>query len=347
MFGPHMPAGIDDLATLALQPVPGSVAEARRFAGAAMRRWHLTDLSADIELVLSELVTNAVLHARTAVEVTIMRIPGGVRIEVADGSAAGPVPHVLAPPVAPATLLTDDADLELVEELLNSESTTGRGLQLVESLSIAWGRSARPHAPGKIVWAIFGHPSGPVVEQGSIEVAAAADERPLVGHPVRVMAVPVWLALASGVNLDAVIRELQMVEAAGAPPDYPTAQVAMARAFLEDFAGPRRSVQLALRSALERGNRRFDVDLLVPDGAVASMRRMGRVLDDLSAYCERGELLALAPSAKVRRFRRWYFDEVAGQMAGRAPRTCPFTTATSRGRLTRDGFTPPGGAPAT
>lgn len=324
-----MPAGIDDLATLSLLPVPGGAAAARRFAGDTLGRWQLTDLVPDVELVLSELVTNAVLHARTDIEVALSRVPEGVRIEVADGSNAGLVPHVLVPPPPPG-ILADDADFELVEELLFAESTTGRGLQLVESLSVAWGRAVRPDEPGKVVWAVVGHPSPAPPETPAGSPAAPAPQPagppPAVGHPVRLIAVPVWLALASEINLDALVREFQMIEAAGAPDDHPADLVELARKFLDEFASPRLTGQLALRAALRGGDRLLDADLLVPPAVIADLARMGQVLDGISAYCERGELLALAPSPEVRQFRQWYVEEVTRQVGGEEPRPCPFTS---------------------
>jgi anti-sigma regulatory factor (Ser/Thr protein kinase) len=79
------------------------------------------------ELLVSELVTNAVLHARTTITLEITAVPDGVRVGVLDGAARGPRPR----------------DFSL-------EATTGRGLTLVESLASAWGTN--PTADGKQVW---------------------------------------------------------------------------------------------------------------------------------------------------------------------------------------------------
>ncbi|HWE55320.1 MAG TPA: ATP-binding protein [Acidimicrobiales bacterium] len=300
--------------------------QARGFASEALQQWDLVDLAADVQLVLSELVTNAVLHARTPIDITLRRTDEGLRIEVADGSTAGVVPHALLSAAPTTGLLAADADFEVVEELLNVESTTGRGLQLVESLSLAWGRGPRDGAEGKVVWAVIGRRPQTRLDRESSAAAGPVEEPPEVGHPVHLIAIPVWLGLASEVNLDAMVREFQMVEAAGAPADHPTELIAIVRDFLERFATGRRAGQMALRAALERGDRLFDIELVVGDGAGRELRRFGRAMDQISAYCERGELLVLAPTEEVRQFREWYGDEVTRQLGGEEPRACPFTT---------------------
>ncbi len=78
------------------------------------------------QLVVTELVTNAALHAQTSVELTIVTAVGRVRIEARDGSATTLTPHIDTP-------------------------TRQRGLQLIEDLSDGWGVEAQD-AGGKVVW---------------------------------------------------------------------------------------------------------------------------------------------------------------------------------------------------
>lgn len=89
---------------------------------------HPEDESTQMALVLtSELVTNAVLHARTEVDVRIEFDDEHMRVEVTDGD-----PHL------PAALPH------------RPDALGGRGLFLVEQLASDWG-SARRHG-GKVVW---------------------------------------------------------------------------------------------------------------------------------------------------------------------------------------------------
>ncbi len=85
------------------------------------------DVVATMVVVTSELVTNAIVHAKSAPEVTATVSDGHVRLEVADGH--------LAPPV----LRSDD-----------EVRVGGYGLRVVDELTHTWGWE--PTADGKRVW---------------------------------------------------------------------------------------------------------------------------------------------------------------------------------------------------
>lgn len=104
-----------------------AVAEARAFVSSALRRWELEALVVDAELLTSELVTNAVVHARTDVTVSVAVADGTAEIGVTDGSADLPRPRTAA-----------------------RTAEGGRGLRLVERLAEDWG-VARVEG-GKQVW---------------------------------------------------------------------------------------------------------------------------------------------------------------------------------------------------
>jgi anti-sigma regulatory factor (Ser/Thr protein kinase) len=111
-------------------PLSGSRADVgagRRFVRDALHGWGLDELAEDAALLTSELITNAVLHARTGVDVVVRRVQTRVRIEVRDGSRA--LPRI---------------------QSHSMRSGTGRGLQLVSSLSSTWG--AEVVEAGKVVW---------------------------------------------------------------------------------------------------------------------------------------------------------------------------------------------------
>ena len=67
-----------------LPPEPASASAARRFAQSVLDQWHETDLADVVALLVSELVTNAVLHAGSPVQIAVRRRGATVRIEVAD-----------------------------------------------------------------------------------------------------------------------------------------------------------------------------------------------------------------------------------------------------------------------
>ena len=94
----------------------------------AFRRW-----PPDASLVISELATNAVLHAETPFTVTLTRRNGTVTIAVQD----------LSPVLMPVGPPTPD----------HPTRPNGRGLEIVQALSTAWG--VIPDGHGKSVWASF------------------------------------------------------------------------------------------------------------------------------------------------------------------------------------------------
>lgn len=108
--------------------VIGSPREARRFACEILRTWGLEEAMDAANLIVSELGTNAVLHAGSDFEVALTRSAGGLRISVSDSSTT--VPVALPPSVS---------------------SATGRGLGIVASYARDWGIEASP--AGKTVWA--------------------------------------------------------------------------------------------------------------------------------------------------------------------------------------------------
>jgi anti-sigma regulatory factor (Ser/Thr protein kinase) len=104
-----------------------SVPEARRHVVTTLTQWGYDGLAETARLLTSELVTNAVLHARTQMTVTVEDSEHGVRISVTDES---PVPPSL--------------------RHHSTTATTGRGLRLLAQLAREW--SVEDNNGGKTVW---------------------------------------------------------------------------------------------------------------------------------------------------------------------------------------------------
>lgn len=120
-----------DSAEAVFPAVPESVGAARRFTRAALRRHEIAPETIDIAILLvSELATNAIVHAASTVHLRV-RVGDDVRIEVLDASSDGP------------EITPGDAERE-----------AGRGLELVSSLAEGWDWS--PKAEGKVVWFALG-----------------------------------------------------------------------------------------------------------------------------------------------------------------------------------------------
>ncbi|MEU5342140.1 ATP-binding protein [Streptomyces sp. NPDC020766] len=117
------------IATL-LEPSPEAVSRARRTVHDALAAWGLdNNLTDDMVLVASELVTNALQHASGPIVMVLQQRDETVLVEVADVSPALPVP------------CRESADDE-----------SGRGLALVEAFSDDWGYRRRGNSRGKWVW---------------------------------------------------------------------------------------------------------------------------------------------------------------------------------------------------
>jgi anti-sigma regulatory factor (Ser/Thr protein kinase) len=125
---------VSDLMQLRLPPDLDSPSTARNLVGDACQAWQLPGLLHPARLVLSELVTNAVEHARTDILVTVSRRGTGLHLSVRDGSPQ--LPRLLQPARAVPGAPLDER---------------GQGLQIVHAAAAAWG--SMPTRDGKVVWA--------------------------------------------------------------------------------------------------------------------------------------------------------------------------------------------------
>ncbi|MDX3078174.1 SpoIIE family protein phosphatase [Streptomyces sp. MI02-7b] len=109
------------------------VKAARGFVEDSLRAWGLEEMSEDLQLVASEVVTNALIHAGSDVDVRLRAFGDNIRMEVRDSDSDPPVPSAFS--------LTEEG---------SSQAESGRGLYLVDALTSAWNSS--PNGRGKTVW---------------------------------------------------------------------------------------------------------------------------------------------------------------------------------------------------
>lgn len=94
-------------------------------------RHHCRAETSDVaELLVTELVTNALVHTEQGAEVSVTLVAARLRVEVRDFNARRPTPYVTS---------ADDG-------------THGRGLVLVQALADAWGVDPLARGRGKVVW---------------------------------------------------------------------------------------------------------------------------------------------------------------------------------------------------
>lgn len=117
-------------------PLPGdarSPALARALARDVVEECGLTAIADEVALLTTELATNAVVHAGTAMQIEVVGDGDGVTVRVTDGSRGVLGTSVLGPALPPSMM-----------------SEGGRGLQLVDSLASEWGVAYGRQ--GKSVW---------------------------------------------------------------------------------------------------------------------------------------------------------------------------------------------------
>ncbi|MGK3094768.1 ATP-binding protein [Streptomyces sp. WAC01490] len=131
--------------TLSLGQAGGIVPMARDFARQALHDWGWLPASSadrraaaeDVLLVVSELVTNACLHAEGPEELRIGRTSKALRVEVVDRGTGQPAPRTPHRAGRPG----------------------GHGMFIVQRLCLDWGVQRTPEAPGKTVWAELAAPA--------------------------------------------------------------------------------------------------------------------------------------------------------------------------------------------
>lgn len=112
---------------MALAKDPGSARTARSFVTQVLAQSPARECAETARLLVSELVTNALLHARSDVEVIVRVDATRVRVEVHDHEER--LPFLIAEP---------------------GDTIAGRGLHIVEELASGWGAERR--RGGKAVW---------------------------------------------------------------------------------------------------------------------------------------------------------------------------------------------------
>ena len=285
-------------ARIALPGSPASVGTARRFIQARAAAWSFPEpAGAQLVLIGSELVTNAVLHARTELTLTLELRDGRVRISVEDRSRSA------------ATMRHYQAD-----------ALTGRGLGVVAALSDSWGISAA--GDGKVVWAEVAAsgsagtgPPRPPEEVGQPPAAPPAAVEGL--RTVRFPAVPVDGYLALQAHNDALFRELELIsielESGEAGRVVPPVAELVGQLYSR-FRGQRDGYRDVVAAAQARGERRVDLETKVPPSAAGAALGYLELLERADELCRAGVLLTPEPPPEVKDLRRWFVEEMVAQL---------------------------------
>lgn len=294
------------------EAIPAAVSVARRWLRQRLADWSPDGVEA-AQLVVSELVTNVVLHGVGPIGLALGPRAPGIVLEVADRSRAMPVMN-----------------------RYGSGASTGRGLLLVDGVAKGWGVRACPN--GKGVWAVVedrpiapGLPGGAAAAStergqqppeweppsdllGEVRTRSSLPDRTLVA--VRILALPLGVYLEAQRHNDALMREFHWLAERGAREGVPARLVELATELRTQFAPATEAIRSQVQAAIERGEGVVDLDMSVPRAAWEVLTRFSRLLDEADEFCERGELLTLASPPSLRRFRVWYLDQVLSQVGG-------------------------------
>jgi len=133
-----------------LSPVPEEARTARQFVRELLTCWDLGYLTDDAELIIAELVVNAVRHGlRTAPQA----VPAGVGVPGVAGASV--LRMCLLRRVGEVMLaVTDPSNEAPTPRAPGWTGESGRGLQIVGALSYVWGWSPI-EGRGKAVWAVL------------------------------------------------------------------------------------------------------------------------------------------------------------------------------------------------
>lgn len=268
---------------------PASVGAARRLVRASTVGAVPPELVETAELLVSELVTNAVVHAGTPVEIGVAVLEDRtLMVAVTDGSPHAPVTRDYA-----------------------ETASTGRGLVLLQELADHWGVRVTPS--GKSVWFCLSpaprRPTAAPESPPAVHGAAAADD-----VTVELRGVPLALHADWQERAAALLREylLLSLDDDGATEQVLTHAACSDAVALLDEAVP----HVAQDPAGHPGPDVAVLRLTVPRESVDHFRVLDETLDRAVALASSDSTLAPPTDPTMQRFRRWICGEVLSQSRG-------------------------------
>jgi anti-sigma regulatory factor (Ser/Thr protein kinase) len=291
-----------------LAPLPESVHQARQAVSTAFAELGRDDLVDDAEIVASELVANAVMHARTQITLSVERSGVGIRLSVADGSDKLP----RWTPVQPT-------------------ATSGRGLLLVQRLSGTWGVEPLGDS-GKVVWAQLDQPAAATAEDVDGDLLDLWEAEPWPSQGLRdagievAVDIDVQAMLDSRAHTDDLVRDLQLTLLDSASESRPgvVALAGQLQRANEEFYEPRRQMYNQTISAARHRNSRTTLHLMLRQPEADAATRWLAALDEADALTASGVLLVPPFPPELTAFRRQYIGAIVEQVrAGGRDDTAP------------------------
>lgn len=304
---PRASHGAADASPRRLLAHPSSVATARRLVREVLVSAHRDELVDTAQLLVSEVVTNALVHAGTPIDFHAAVGEAGLRVEVSDGSTQAPSPR-----------------------RYTGMAGTGRGLRLLQQLGDSWGTLAHPH--GKTVWfeldtkddadeAATTPPTTADATEGRT-TQRASDEDTV---DVVLLNTPLLLHTAWQEHAEGLLREHLLVNLDDDDPvDALAAHAAASDAIsllhqhiLQPHLGD--DPETVMAQAVDPAVSSRRVVLRVPRTSVPNFTVLDETLESALVLAESGMFLTPPIQPEVRELRRWLCHEVSGQATGRPP----------------------------
>ncbi len=244
------------------------------------------DLTDSALVAVSELVTNALVHAGTEIEVQVSIDPRGVLVEVHDGNPQAPV-------------LRQNS----------RQSGTGRGLHMVQGLVDEWG--VVRHGDGKAVWFRIGQPEGgPGVDapgEHHAVVTVLLPEFPLLIHAA-------WQEHSAALLREYLLMNLMEGDEMFAFQRHAVASEALA---LMEEQAPRVDIEpdpdQVMADAIEPRVTASLVELTVPLAMVDAFAQLDLMMNDAIAAADSGDMMVPTTQPELREMRRWLCDQIRAQ----------------------------------
>jgi PAS domain S-box-containing protein len=278
---------------------PSSAREARGLLRDALHREQRDEWSDAGELAVSEIVTNALVHAGTPLHMQVFVNDTVVRVEVADESTHLPF-----------------------RRDYSSTASTGRGLKMLQEVVDSWG--ADPRANGKVVWfELTDGPAEPAVRAPGAVTSTPGGRLPDVVE-VELFNVPLLMHAAWQEHASAVLREYLLIKLDSTEVEILELHAAASDAMnvlFEQIPDPQLPVdpETLIVEAVEPGVSSERVVVTVPTSSVPHFEILNGMLDRALEVAEAGGLLSPPTQPEMRAMRRWLCVQVREQSTGGSP----------------------------
>ena len=307
---------------------PDAVPRARSQVTAALE--HLpVGVVEDARLVLTELLTNALLHA-----------DGPVRVRVV--SSTGRAPGAGPRPGSGSRWRTPSPALPVLPRQ-SASAMTGRGLALVAQVAATWGARASDTG-GKVVWAELlegaGAGAAPEFDDDDLEalLGAYADDAtaPEPRFAVELGSVPTELLLEAKSHVDNLVREFTLATGAGAHDDergLPRELAELVATVVHGWSAARDAIKRQALAATARGDAEVHLSLTLPASAAVAGEQYLAALEEADRYARNARLLTLETPPVHKVFRSWYVGRLVDALRAKAAGLPPPPATTFPERL--------------